>query len=263
MYYDQGWIEVGGALISNAFYDQANREHTVTDILVHSLNVGSAWLSTQLGPDVFYRYLLAFGIGRPTGVDLAGEATGRLWLPHDYEHWHESNLGTNSFGQGLAVTPIQMISAVATVANDGVRLRPHIVSKRIASDGTTFTFQPTIEARVVSQQTARAVMEMMVQTVDEGTPHAKVDGYRIAGKSGTAQIPVPGGYHPDETITSVIGFGPVPDPQLVILVKLDRPRTSSWASDTAAPAFRRLATRLFVMMDIPPSGMAVAEAVSQ
>ena len=262
-YYDQGWIEVGGALITNAFFDQANREHTVADILVHSLNVGSAWLSTQLDTDIFYRYLLAFGIGRPTGVDLAGEAAGQLWLPNDYEHWHDSNLGTNSFGQGLAVTPIQMITAVATVANDGVRLRPHIVARRIAPDGTTFRFRPMVEAQVVSRQTARAVMEIMVQAVEEGMPSAKVDGYRVAGKSGTAQIPVPGGYDKEATITSVVGFGPVPDPQLIILVKLDRPRTSSWASDTAAPTFRRLASRLFVMMDLPPSGMAVAEAVTQ
>jgi cell division protein FtsI/penicillin-binding protein 2 len=263
VYFDQGWIEVGGALITNAFLDQANREHDVTDILVHSLNVGAAWLSTQLGTDVYYRYLLAFGIGRPTGVDLAGEAAGQLWLPHDYEHWHDSNLGTNAFGQGLAVTPIQMIAAVATVANDGVRLRPHIVARRIAPDGTTFRFQPLVEAQVVSRETARAVTEMMVQAVEVGMPRARVDGYRIAGKSGTAQIPIPGGYDQEATITSYVGFGPVPDPQLIVLVKLDRPRTSSWASDTAALTFRRLASRLFVMMDLPPSGMAVAEAVTQ
>jgi cell division protein FtsI/penicillin-binding protein 2 len=262
-YFDQGWIEVGGALITNAFFDQANREHTVSDILVHSLNVGSAWLSTQMGTDVFYRYLLAFGIGRPTGVDLAGEAAGQLWLPDDYEHWHDSNLGTNSFGQGLAVTPIQMIAAVATVANDGTRLRPHIVARRISADGTTYTFQPMVEAQVVSRQVARAVTDMMVQAVEEGMTHAKIDGYRVAGKSGTAQIPVPGGYDKEATITSFVGFGPVPDPQLIILVKLDRPRTSSWASDTATLAFHRLASRLFVVMDLPPSGMAVAEAVTQ
>ena len=156
-----------------------------------------------------------------------------------------------------------MIAAVATVANDGVRLRPHIVAQRTASDGTVFKFQPLIEAQVVSRQSARAVMEMMVQTVEEGVPRASVDGYRVAGKSGTAQVPVPGGYDREATITSFVGFGPVPDPQLIILVKLDRPRTSSWASDTAAPTFQRLASRLFVMMDLPPSGLAVAEAVTQ
>ncbi len=257
-YYDAGWIEVGGQVIRNASY-QPDGEQTVTDILVESLNVGVAWLSTQMGPDVFYRYVQAFGIGQPTGVDLAGEISGQLWLPDDYEHWHDSNLGTNAFGQGVAVTPLQMITAVATVANDGTRLRPRIVAKRIGSDGAVSTTQPVVEAQVISPQAARTLAEMMVRVVEDGVVQARVEGYRIAGKTGTAQIPIPGGYDKDGTITSFVGFGPVPDPQLIILVKLDRPQTSSWASQTAAPAFRRLASRLFVVLGIPPEGMAVAE----
>jgi cell division protein FtsI/penicillin-binding protein 2 len=261
-YYDQGWIEVGGATIANSS-DHGKQTYTVSDVLIHSLNVGAAWISTQMGPDLFYRYVLAFGIGRPTEVDLAGEATGQLWLPDDFEHWHDSNLGTNSFGQGLAVTPLQMITAVATVANDGARLRPHIVSRRITADGAVSTFRPVIEAQVISPQTARTVAEMMVRTVEEGVPDAQVAGYRVAGKTGTAQIPIPGGYDRNATIVSFVGFGPVPDPQLIILVKLDRPKTSSWASDTAVPSFQRLATRLFLVLGIPPNGMQVAEAVTR
>ena len=257
-YLDPGWIEVGGQVIRNASY-RPDGERTVTDILVESLNVGAAWLSTQMGPDVFYRYVQAFGIGQPTGVDLAGEISGQLWLPDDYEHWHDSNLGTNAFGQGVAVTPLQMITAVATVANDGARLRPRIVAKRIGPDGAVSTFQPVVEAQVISSQAARTLAEMMVRVVEDGVVQARVEGYRIAGKTGTAQIPIPGGYDKDGTITSFVGFGPVPDPQLIILVKLDRPKTSSWASQTAAPAFRRLASRLFVVLGIPPEGMAVAE----
>ena len=257
-YTDPGWIEVGGQVIRNASY-RPDGERTVTDLLVESLNVGAAWLSTQMGPDVFYRYVQAFGIGQPTRVDLAGEISGQLWLPDDYEHWHDSNLGTNAFGQGVAVTPLQMITAVATVANDGARLRPHIVAQRIGPDGAVSTFQPVVEAQVISPQAARTLAEMMVQVVEDGVVQARVEGYRIAGKTGTAQIPIPGGYDKDGTITSFVGFGPVPDPQLIILVKLDRPKTSSWASQTAAPAFRRLASRLFVVLGIPPEGMAVAE----
>jgi cell division protein FtsI/penicillin-binding protein 2 len=213
-----------------------------------------------MGPDLFYRYVLAFGIGQPTEVDLAGEATGQLWLLDDFEHWHDSNLGTNAFGQGLAVTPLQMISAVATVANDGARLRPHVVGRRVAPDDAVSTFRSEIEARVISPQTARMLMEMMVRTVEEGVPSARVPGYRVAGKTGTAQIPIPGGYDREATIVSFVGFGPVPDPRLVILVKLDRPKSSSWASDTAAPVFQRLAARLFVTLGIPPGGMEVAVA---
>jgi cell division protein FtsI/penicillin-binding protein 2 len=259
-YYDQGEIEVGGAVVVNASR-QAYGERTVTDILIHSLNVGAAWLSTQMGPGLFYRYVQAFGIGQPTGIDLASEVAGQLWLPEDYEHWHDSNLGMNAFGQGLAVTPLQMISAVAAVANDGARLRPHVVERRIAPDGTVSTFQPVVEAQAISPQTARTLMEMLVRVVEEGTPQAMVPGYRIAGKSGTAQIPIPGGYDKEGTITSFVGFGPVPDPRLIILVKLNRPKTSTWASETAVRAFQRLAARLFVVLGVPPAGAQMAEVV--
>jgi cell division protein FtsI/penicillin-binding protein 2 len=113
---------------------------------------------------------------------------------------------------------------------------------------------------VISPQTARTLMEVMVRVVEEGVPQAKVDGYRIAGKTGTAQIPVPGGYDKEGTIASFVGFGPVPDPQLIILVKLDQPKTSPWGSETAARAFQRLATRLFLVLGIPPDGTEMAEA---
>lgn len=258
-YHDRGWIEVGGLVVANAFH-QAYGEQTVADILIHSLNVGSAWLSAQMGPDLFYRYVQAFGMGRRTGIGLAGEVTGQLLLPQDYERWHDSNLGTNAFGQGLAVTPLQMIVAVATVANDGARLRPHIVDRRIASDSTVSTYRPVVDAQAISPHTARVLMEVMVRVVEEGVPQAKVEGYRVAGKTGTAQIPIPGGYDQEGTIASFVGFGPVPDPQLIILVKLDRPKTSPWGSETAARSFQRLASRLFVVLGIPPDGMQVAEA---
>jgi len=259
-YHDQGRIEVGGLMVENATR-RAYGDQTVADILIQSLNVGAAWLGMQMGPGIFYSTMQAFGLGRPTGVDLAGEVPGQLLLPDDYERWHDSNLGTNSFGQGLAVTPIQLISAVATIANDGARLRPHVVGRRVAFDGTVSTWQPVVELQAISPQTARTLTEMMVRVVEEGVPQARVEGYRIAGKTGTAQIPIPGGYDREGTIASFVGFGPVPDPQLIILVKLDRPKTSSWASETAARSFQRLAGRLFTVLGIPPDGTRVAEAV--
>jgi cell division protein FtsI/penicillin-binding protein 2 len=258
-YYDRGEIEVGGQVIKNASRE-AYGEQTVSDVLVKSLNVGTAWLSTQMGPDTFYRYVRGFGIGQLTGVDLAGEIPGRLWLPGDFENWHDADLGTNAFGQGLAATPIQMATALATVANEGTRLRPHVVAQRVAADGSVAVYQPVVEAQPISPSTARQLSEMMVRVVEEDATEAWVEGYRVAGKTGTAQIPIPGGYDKYRTIASFVGFGPVPDPQFVILVKLDRPKTSIWAVDTAAPAFGRLASRLFVVLDIPPEGMGVAEA---
>jgi cell division protein FtsI/penicillin-binding protein 2 len=257
VYYDGGEIEVGGQVIKNASR-RAYGNQTITDALVESLNVGMAWLSTRMGPDTFYRYVWDFGFGQSTGIDLAGEVPGQVWQPSDYEYWHDSNLGTNSFGQGLAVTPLQMVTAVATVANDGTRLRPHIVARRTTPDGTVYVSQPVVEGQPISPETARLLTEMMGQVVEEGAEEARVDGYRVAGKTGTAQIPIPGGYDREGTIASFAGFGPVDDPQFVILIKLDRPKTSAWAVDTAAPAFSRLASRLFAVMGIPPEGAAEA-----
>ncbi len=261
-YNDQGWIEVGGQTMRNATR-KAYGVSSVVEILTKSLNVGAAWLCQRMGADTFYPYLIDFGLGEPTHIDLAGEVSGQLWLPDDVEHWHPSNLGTNSFGQGVAVTPLQMITAVATVANDGARLRPHVVGRRIAPDGTVSVYQPVLEKRAISRETARELTEMMVRVVEDEVILAQVDGYRVAGKTGTAQIPVPGGYATEGTIATFVGFGPVPDPELVILVKLDRPQSAPWASMTAAPAFQRLISRLFTALAIPPQDGSVLARASQ
>lgn len=259
-YHDEGWIEVGGQAIRNSM-GKVYGDQTVADILVESLNVGSAWLSTRMGADLFYEYVQSFGFGDVTGVDLAGEVGGQVWLPEDIEHWHPSNLGTNAFGQGIAVTPLQMTVAAATVANDGARLRPHVVRRRIASDGSVSTFHPVFEKQVIDRETAEAVTDILVRVVEEGPTKAKVPGYRVAGKTGTAQIPIPGGYHPEDTITTFVGFGPVPDPEVVVLVKLDRPKSSEWASNTAAPTFSRLMEQLMTVLGVPPSGGELAAEV--
>ena len=259
-YHDQGWIEVGGQAVRNA-EGKVYGDQSVTDILVESLNVGAAWLSKAMGPELFYQYVQDFGFGEPTGVDLAGEVAGQVRLPGDVERWHPSNLGTNAFGQGIAVTPLQMITAMATVANDGARLRPHIVDRRIASDGSVSDFHAVFQEQVIAPETARMLTDMLVRTVEEGTPQAQVEGYRVAGKTGTAQIPIPGGYDPEDTITTFVGFGPMPDPKLVVLVKLERPQSSQWASKTAAPSFARLAAQLFTALGIPAGDQMLAEVM--
>ena len=217
-------------------------------------------MSTQMGADTFYRYVQDFGFGELTDVDLAGEVSGQYWLPEDTAYWHDSNLGTNAFGQGLSVTPMQMVVAFATVANDGERMRPHIVRQRKFADGVVSVYQPIVEERVISAETARTLTDVLVRVVEEGATQARVDGYRMAGKTGTAQIWVPGGYDNEGTIASFVGYGPVPDPQFVILVKLDRPKTSPWGSQTAALSFQRLASRLCVLFNIPPQEQELAEA---
>jgi cell division protein FtsI/penicillin-binding protein 2 len=197
-----------------------------------------------------------FGFGQTTGVDLQGEAAGQVRMPPDVS-WYESDLGTNSFGQGLSVTPLQMIAAVAAVANDGVMVRPHVV-KAIVDGEHTREAQVVEVSRPIRADTARTLSQVLVDAVEREVPKAQVSGYRIAGKTGTAQIPIPGGYDDPWTIGSFIGYGPASDPQLIILVRLDRTTLSPWGSDTAAPVFQRVATRLFSVLGIPPDGAMAA-----
>ncbi|MBL8056838.1 MAG: penicillin-binding protein 2 [Anaerolineales bacterium] len=247
---DTGYIEVGGVPIRN-WNGGAWGAVDMVGCLRHSLNVCMASLSTQLGTTTFYNYLSAFGIGHRTNVDLAAEAGGRLKLPGDTD-WYESDLGTNAFGQGVAVTPLQLVAAVGAVANGGVMMQPHILL-RVESAGQTHVTQPQVLGRPIRPETAVTLSQMLAQSLEEGEgDQAVLPGYRIAGKTGTAQIPIPGGYDQRQTVASFIGWGPVDDPRFVVLVKLDKPRTSIWGSETAAPAFAALTQRLVVLMHIPP-----------
>lgn len=249
VYNDNGVIEVGGREIYN-WDRRAYGQQTMTQLLVRSLNVGAATLSTSLGPSRFYSCLQGFNIGVPTGVDLQGEASGRLKQPGDSD-WAESDLGTNAFGQGVGVTPLQMIAAVSAIANKGLLVRPHVIHQMI--DGTdVFTAQPQYLGRPISEGTARAVTKMMIDVVQYGGNQAQVPGYTIAGKSGTAEIPSPAGYIEEQTICTFIGFLPADDPQVIVLTRLDRPRTSRWSTQTAAPLFAQFAQRLVVLLEIPP-----------
>jgi cell division protein FtsI/penicillin-binding protein 2 len=250
-YYDTGEYEIGGLTVTNWDLGEYG-EQDMTGLLVHSLNVGAAWLSDQMGTDTFYSYIRDFGFGQLTGVDLEGEVIGELRLPDDLE-WVDSDLGANSYGQAIAVTPIQMISAVAAVANEGRLMLPHVVSRRIHPDSSAEVRQPVVRDQPISAETAQILTEMLVQVVEHGVPQAQVPGYRIAGKTGTADISVPGGYDPEGTVASFVGYGPASDPELIILVRLDRPQTSRWGSETAAVVFSRLASRLFPMLGILPT----------
>lgn len=242
-YIDTGRIEVGGQVITN-WDHQAYGEQDLIGLMGHSLNVGAATLAVRMGPETFYRYVRTFGFGQPTGVDLQGEIAGTVHMPGDLD-WYDSYLGTNAYGQAIAVTPMQMAAAVAAVANGGRLMRPYVVARQIRPDGSVLESRPIVRGQPISPETARAVTEILAQATQRHIPQATVPGYRIAGKTGTAQIPVPGGYDPRGTITSFVGFGPAEEPQLLILVRLDRPRSSPWASQTAAVLFQRLAVRLF------------------
>jgi cell division protein FtsI (penicillin-binding protein 3) len=261
-FYDEGRLEVGGRVIMN--WDRRGRGLvTMTDGLVESLNTVAAFMSTSMGKDQFYTYLRRFGFGTLTTVDLASEGPGMVKLPGD-SNWFPSELGTNSFGQGIAVTPMQMIVAVSAVANRGTMVKPHIVHQFITQDPESgelapVVVEPMIIRRAISQQTAETLTNLLVEVVERSATRAQVPGYRVAGKTGTAQIPTPYGYDPNDTIASFVGFAPADDPQFIVLIKLDRPKASPWGSQTAAPTFRAIAERLFAYMQIPPDEMRLAQ----
>ncbi len=247
-YNDTGEIDVGGVKIYN--WDRAAHGYIdATQVLVDSLNVGMATINLKVGPTNFYTMMNKFGIGQLTGIDLEGEQAGQMSTPGDSD-WSESQLGTNAFGQGVAVTPLQMITAVSAIANGGLMMQPHVVHQIV--DGNTVTLaRPANLGRPISAETAKEVTDMMVSVVKDGLDgKASVPGYTIAGKTGTAQIPTPIGYEAGASIASFIGFFPADDPQVIILVKLDRP-TDYWGSLTAAPAFQKLAQRLAILLEIP------------
>jgi cell division protein FtsI/penicillin-binding protein 2 len=250
VYVDEGSYTVGGRTITN--WDQ--RAHGVVDaqtVLVDSLNIGTAKIAVEeLESNEFYEMISAFGFGLLTRVDMQGEAAGILRLPGD-ERWSEADLGANSYGQGMSVTPLQMLNAANAIANGGLLLQPRIVSQIIHGNDVV-TIDPVVIRRVISERTALQVTEMMVAAVNIGLDEsAQLPGYTIAGKTGTADIPSPVGYVNGATIATFIGFLPADEPQVSILVKLDQPKSNPFASQTAAPVFRQLAERLVTYLEIP------------
>ena len=225
----------------------------MTGLLAKSLNVGASTLAMRMGQQTFYQYMRAFGLGKPTGVDLQHEAAGIL-ITRDKnpDQWSEAILASNSFGQGIATTPLQMIAAVSAVANDGVMVQPHVVKQIVRGDRVDAA-KVVVTSRPITKKTANTLTNMLVNAVSREVTDAQVDGYTIAGKTGTAQIPIPGGYDDPWTIGSFIAFAPAEDPQVIILVKLDRPTSSMWGSETAVPVFHDLATRLFPVLGVRPS----------
>jgi cell division protein FtsI/penicillin-binding protein 2 len=257
-YVDEGVARASGWAITN--WDLgAHGVQTATQILTKSLNTGAVWLSGLLGPDRFYDYVQRFGFGQLTGVGLSGEAPGQVRTPAD-EGWAEVDLATNSFGQGINVTPLQLISAIATIANDGRLMRPYVVQEIRSGDESEVT-QPVMVRQVITPETANTITEMMEAVVDGITAIYAIDvpGYRVAGKTGTASISVPGGYKPDSYVASFAGFVPSDDPVLAMLVKIDEPKDVPWGSAVSAPVFARLASAILPYLKVPPDAPALVQ----
>jgi len=247
-YDDRGEILVGQQRIMNWDRNSHGRT-TMTQLLAHSYNVGAAHVATLLGPTRFYEVIRRFGVSEVTGVDLALEAAGIMRVPGN-SYWHMSDLGTNSYGQGISVTPLQVAAAYGAMANDGLLMRPRIVAEVRGADSTQ-TRPPIAVRQVVSAEAAQQITKLMADAVDIGLKEPILPGYRFAAKSGTAGVPDAEGYKNEATIASFVGYGPVPNPRFVILVKYDKPREGLWGVEVAEPAFAKMAEFLVDYYGIP------------
>lgn len=215
-------------------------DSTMTDVLVHSDNVGMSFIAERLGAEKMYDYLDKFGIGRLTEIDLQGESNIKL---RPKGTWNIVDLATSSFGQGVSVTPIQMIRAATVLANGGYLVTPKVVNNN----------EKIEQARVISKEAADEITAMMVESAKHGeSKWTDLQGFSIAGKTGTAQIPISGHYDEEKTIASFIGFAPANNPKFVMLVTLKEPQSSQWASETAAPLWYSIAKDLFNYFGIQP-----------
>lgn len=247
-------------LVGSVFHDaevHGTEQLTVAGILAKSSNIGTIRIAQRLGRDPLYRYLRAYGFGQPSGVGLAGDSAGIL---PPSQTWSGSQQYTVAFGQGISVTALQVASVYATLANDGVRVTPTVVRGIVGPDGTTTPAPPAASRRVVSSLVARQMRDMMeAVTSNEGTaPLARIAGYRVAGKTGTAERPNPrcGCYRGGGYTASFVGFAPADKPQLVVEVVLQNPRTSYYGGAVAAPVFHQIMSFALKSRQIPPTGTA-------
>lgn len=250
-YDDKGFVEIDGYTIKNSDL-KAHGKQTMTEVLEKSLNTGAIFAKEQIGNEKFYEYVKKFGFGKSTGIELL-EHKGNL---DNLKLNIKINYHTASFGQGISVTPVQLIQAFTVIANGGKMIKPFVVKAKVsADDKAEETVLPQSE-QIISEKAANTVAAMMVSVVESGHgKRAGVKGYYIAGKTGTAQIPKKDskGYEPDATIGSFVGFGPVEDPKFLMLVRIDHPRDVQFAESTAAPAFGEIAQFILSYLNIPPS----------
>lgn len=225
-------------------------------VLGKSLNTGMTFIAKRMGPALYYSYLKKFGFLDRTDIEFDSEIVGQIKY---YEDWTESELATASFGQGLTVTMLQVANAYSAITNGGVLMKPYIVSEVRHDDGTVTTYEPQEIRRVISEDTSSKMVQMLTLSVEEGVANsAAVDTHYVGGKTGTSQTYKYGKALSGKgtTTATFAGFGPVNNPQFVVLIKLDRPRLSEWGSSTAAPTFQKIAEYLFSYYNIPPDKVA-------
>jgi len=253
-YVDKGFVEINGHPVFN-YAKKTWGEKTMTEVLERSINTGAIFAQQQVGKEIFFEYLNRFGIFQPTNIDLQGEVFSEN---KELKKGYEINLATASFGQGVELTSFQLIRAISAIANGGKLVRPHLVEK-IIKDGKITEINTEIQnPSVISKNTSLELTKMLINVVEKGYgKEAKVPGYYVAGKTGTAQVPFTylkinkRGYS-DKTIQSFVGFAPAFNPAFVILVKLYNPQAKT-AEYSAAPIFKELAKYIIDLWKIPPN----------
>jgi len=249
-YIDEGEVKIGKYTIKNSD-GKAYGEQTMTEILNESLNTGAIHVAQMVGHERFYDYIRDFGFGEEKGIPLESESSGDL---SELAKFSDIYTATASYGQGLTVTPIQLVTAYAAIANDGMMMQPYLIEEIRKSNGTTVKINPQEDRQVISPSAAHTLSAMLVSVIKNGhAQRAGVPGYFIAGKTGTAQVPkAGGGYEPNIHKDTFVGFGPISNPQFVVLTKIDNPKDVPWAASSAAPLFGDIAQFLVNYYQIPP-----------
>ncbi len=251
-YEDTGVVEMDDFKIRNSD-GKSNGVQTMTQVLEKSLNTGMVYVEQQMGHKTFRDYVYDFGFGKKTGIELPNEVFGNL---DNLEKKGNIFFATASYGQGLTVTPLQMVTAYTALANGGKLMKPYIIDKIVRDNGTEEKTEPEKVRQVIDSKTAAQVSSMLVNVVENGHgKRAAVPGYYIAGKTGTAQVAYKDrvGYDPTKNIGSFVGFGPVDNPRFLMLVRIDHPKNVTFAESTAAPAFGEIASFILNYLQVPPS----------
>jgi cell division protein FtsI/penicillin-binding protein 2 len=251
-YNDEGFVKVDDRTIKNSD-EKAHGVQTMTDVLDESLNTGAVFAVQKIGAESFKKYVEDFGFGETVGIGLDFESSGNISsLSKKGAIWS----ATGSFGQGISVTPIQVVAAFGAIANGGKLMKPYIIDEIRKSNGEIIKAEQKVIRQVISSRTATLLGGMLASVVEHGHgKRAGVPGYYVAGKTGTAQVAKKdgSGYERDVTIGSFVGFAPVEDPKFVMLVKIDHPRDTIWAEATAAPLFGEIAKFMLNYFKVPPS----------
>ncbi len=244
---DSGPITVSGYTVDN-WDGKHHGEETMVEVLQHSNNIGSAWVGQQLGAESLRNYFLKFGLNKILGIDMEDEDTG---VVKELSEWRPIDLANAAFGQGVSVTPLQLISVFSTIVNKGVTMRPYLVSE-IREDSKVISIEPKESARVLSVKSADIMVEMLIAAVEGGeSKFYNLETHKVGGKTGTAQIPVEGRYDPRKTNCTFVGFLPA-QPNFVMLVLLREPSASIYAAETAVPTWMEIAKELTVYYGIEP-----------